>query len=170
LVLRLSLLVVYAVLLLSATLAVAQEAPAPADVLTLDQAIALAQENNRLIKISYQKVLQATDQILAARTQRYPHFNIQLTGSYLLTAVHVNFPQGAFGFVNNTPVPDTNSVLTTQPLCYAQIGGLGVATFITLLLVPVLYSIFVLDLKLVNWAAPVSGSETSTHDTKGEPR
>jgi multidrug efflux pump subunit AcrB len=36
-----------------------------------------------------------------------------------------------------------------QPLCYVQIGGLGVATFITLLLVPVLYSIFVLDLKLV---------------------
>jgi len=36
-----------------------------------------------------------------------------------------------------------------QPLCYAQIGGLGVATFVTLLLVPVLYSIFVLDLKVV---------------------
>lgn len=41
-----------------------------------------------------------------------------------------------------------------QPLCYAQIGGLGVATFITLLLVPVLYSIFVLDLKLVKWEGP----------------
>jgi len=38
-----------------------------------------------------------------------------------------------------------------QPLCYAQIGGLAVATFITLLLVPVLYSIFVLDLKLIKW-------------------
>jgi len=38
-----------------------------------------------------------------------------------------------------------------QPLCYAQIGGLSVATFITLLLVPVLYSIFVLDLKIVRW-------------------
>ena len=41
-----------------------------------------------------------------------------------------------------------------QPLCYAQIGGLAVATFITLLLVPVLYSIFVLDLKIVKWAGP----------------
>ena len=40
-----------------------------------------------------------------------------------------------------------------QPLCYAQIGGLAVATFITLLLVPVLYSISVLDLKLVRWEA-----------------
>jgi multidrug efflux pump subunit AcrB len=40
-----------------------------------------------------------------------------------------------------------------QPLCYAQIGGLAVATFITLLLVPVFYSIAVLDLKIVKWTA-----------------
>jgi hypothetical protein len=38
-----------------------------------------------------------------------------------------------------------------QPLYYAQIGGLAVATFITLLLVPVLYSIAVLDLRIVKW-------------------
>jgi len=38
-----------------------------------------------------------------------------------------------------------------EPMCYAQIGGLSVATFITLLLVPVIYAIFVLDLKLVKW-------------------
>src|SRR6266404_1447586 len=43
-----------------------------------------------------------------------------------------------------------------QPLCYAQIGGLAVATFITLLLVPVLYSIAVLDLKIVKWEAKTS--------------
>jgi multidrug efflux pump len=36
-----------------------------------------------------------------------------------------------------------------EPLCYAQIGGLTVATFVTQLLVPVLYAIFVLDLKIV---------------------
>jgi hypothetical protein len=36
-------------------------------------------------------------------------------------------------------------------MCYAQIGGLTAATFITLLLVPVIYSIFVLDLKLIKW-------------------
>jgi multidrug efflux pump subunit AcrB len=45
-----------------------------------------------------------------------------------------------------------------EPLCYAQIGGLTVATFVTLLLVPVLYAIFVLDLKLVKW----EGSETAS--------
>ena len=41
-----------------------------------------------------------------------------------------------------------------EPLCYAQIGGLCVATVITLLLVPVLYAIFVLDLKWVKWGNP----------------
>jgi multidrug efflux pump subunit AcrB len=40
-----------------------------------------------------------------------------------------------------------------EPLCYAQIGGLTVATFVTLLMVPVIYATFVLDLKLVKWDA-----------------
>lgn len=50
-----------------------------------------------------------------------------------------------------------------EPMCYAQIGGLSVATFVTLLLVPVLYAIFVLDLKLVKWEAV--GEEA--HQTAG---
>jgi multidrug efflux pump subunit AcrB len=41
-----------------------------------------------------------------------------------------------------------------EPLCYAQIGGLSIATFVTLILVPVIYSIFVLDLKIVKWERP----------------
>ncbi|MGB0044237.1 MAG: efflux RND transporter permease subunit, partial [Terriglobales bacterium] len=51
-----------------------------------------------------------------------------------------------------------------EPLCYAQIGGLTIATFVTLLLVPVLYSIFVLDLKLIKWetVVPVE-SEVPVH-------
>jgi len=49
-----------------------------------------------------------------------------------------------------------------QPLCYAQIGGLTVATFITLLMVPVLYSIAVLDLKVLTWE--------TTDEVAGEPR
>jgi multidrug efflux pump subunit AcrB len=44
-----------------------------------------------------------------------------------------------------------------QPLCYAQIGGLSIATFITLLLVPVLYSIFVLDLRIIRWETSGNG-------------
>ncbi len=41
-----------------------------------------------------------------------------------------------------------------EPLCYAQIGGLTIATFITLLMVPVIYAIFVLDLRIVRWSDP----------------
>ena len=54
-----------------------------------------------------------------------------------------------------------------QPLCYAQIGGLAVATFITLLLVPVLYSIFVLDLKIIRWESKES-AESPEARTAGE--
>ena len=43
--------------------------------------------------------------------------------------------------------------MLVKKLCYAQIGGLTVATFITLLMVPVFYSILVLDLKILSWDA-----------------
>src|SRR5215469_170278 len=49
-----------------------------------------------------------------------------------------------------------------KPLCYAQIGGLLLATLVTKLQVPVMYAIFVLDLKILKWEtkaeAPASGS------------
>jgi len=84
-------------------------------VLSLEAAISEAQQNNRLIKSSGQSVMVANDQILAARTQRYPQFNVQLVASGLLTAVDVTVPQGVFGLVNGTPVPTANSVITTEP-------------------------------------------------------
>jgi len=49
-----------------------------------------------------------------------------------------------------------------EPLCYAQIGGLLVATVVTLLLVPVLYATFVLDLKMIRWE-PVDPDEDHGH-------
>jgi hypothetical protein len=50
-----------------------------------------------------------------------------------------------------------------EPLCYAQIGGLTVATFVTLVLVPVIYAIFVKDLKLVKW------EHVETHESHDVP-
>jgi multidrug efflux pump subunit AcrB len=43
-----------------------------------------------------------------------------------------------------------------EPLCYAQIGGLSIATFITLGLVPVFYAIAVRDLKWIAWDSPAA--------------
>ena len=54
-----------------------------------------------------------------------------------------------------------------KPLCYAQIGGLAVATFITLLLVPVFYSIFVLDLKWIKWETAERERETVEAEPAG---
>jgi hypothetical protein len=48
-----------------------------------------------------------------------------------------------------------------KPFCHAQIGGLAVATFITLLLVPVFSSIFVLDLEWIKWETTEDRQETA---------
>jgi multidrug efflux pump subunit AcrB len=46
-----------------------------------------------------------------------------------------------------------------EALCYAQIGGLTFATTVTLFIVPVLYSIFVLDLKIIRWEESVANAD-----------
>ena len=101
----------------------AQENAAPAEVLSLDQAISIAQSNNRQVKIAQQSVLAANDQILAARAQRYPQFNVQLTGASLLTPVSVSFQEGVFGSVGSTPIPSSSSVITTNP----KFSGMAIA-------------------------------------------
>ncbi|HEY1251212.1 MAG TPA: efflux RND transporter permease subunit [Thermoanaerobaculia bacterium] len=55
-----------------------------------------------------------------------------------------------------------------EPMCYAQIGGLTVATFVTLLLVPVIYAIFVKDLKIVKWEKP-SEADAPAHGARTAP-
>jgi outer membrane protein TolC len=97
------------------SLAAQETASASLEVLTLERAVAQALEHNRTIKISNENAFQANAQILAARTQRYPQFNVQLIGSYLLTPVSISFPAGAFGNVGGTPVPNVNSPVVTSP-------------------------------------------------------
>ena len=92
-----------------------QENVAEEPTLTLEQAVALAQQNNRQIKISKQGEFAANDQILAARTQRYPQFNVQLTAGSLLTPASVEFSPGVFGNIGGTPNPSQSSVATTEP-------------------------------------------------------
>ena len=53
-----------------------------------------------------------------------------------------------------------------EPMCYAQIGGLTLATVVTLILVPVIYATFVWDLKLVKWEA-VAPAESHAAKPKG---
>jgi multidrug efflux pump subunit AcrB len=53
-----------------------------------------------------------------------------------------------------------------EALCYAQIGGLLLANYVTKLLVPALYAIFVLDLKLIKWEGHETGKATTSLGTK----
>jgi multidrug efflux pump subunit AcrB len=54
-----------------------------------------------------------------------------------------------------------------EGLCYAQIGGLLLANYVTKLLVPALYAIAVLDLKLIEWEA--SPKETAPNSAAPAP-
>lgn len=100
----------------------AQENPSTQETLTLNQAVAEAKYNSRLIKISQQSIVSANDQILATRTQRLPHFNVQMTAGSLLTPVGIAFNKGVFGNINNTPNPPDNVVVTTSP----KFSGFGI--------------------------------------------
>lgn len=53
-----------------------------------------------------------------------------------------------------------------QPLCYAQIGGLTIATGVTLIMVPVLYSIAVLDLKILTWDTPEDSKKVADRQSE----
>src|SRR5262249_33291694 len=55
-----------------------------------------------------------------------------------------------------------------EPLCYAQIGGLTAATFVPLLIVPVLYATCVLDLRIVKWDRAEDVDETLTPGSVSE--
>ncbi len=46
-------------------------------------------------------------------------------------------------------------------LCYPKLVALRLQHFLTLLVVPVLYSIFVLDLKLIQWETPAAAELTT---------
>jgi outer membrane protein len=90
-------------------------------VLTLEDAVSLAQANNRLVKNAQLSVSMSEDQIAEARTYRFPSFNLYALGSQLLTPVNFTFQQGVFGsFPGIGPVPPTNTKIHTplQPTFY----------------------------------------------------
>jgi multidrug efflux pump subunit AcrB len=53
-----------------------------------------------------------------------------------------------------------------EALCYAQIGGLTLATAVTLFLVPVFYAVFVLDLRIVQWTTVPQGETKDVSSAK----
>jgi outer membrane protein TolC len=93
-----------------------QEAVGPAGaVLTLEQAVALALQNNRQVHNAALEVGKKTDQVAAARTHLLPAFNVYLLESYLLTPVEFTFPQGSLGtFPSTGPIPAKDTTIRSE--------------------------------------------------------
>jgi outer membrane protein len=109
---RLSLLV----LLIFSAVPVCAQDPAPnrPAVLTLDEAVSIAQTGNRLVKNAELIAAIDDDQIAEARTYRFPSINFYALGSQLLTPVDFTFQQGVFGnFPGVGPIPSTDTKIHT---------------------------------------------------------
>ncbi|HYK90028.1 MAG TPA: TolC family protein [Acidobacteriota bacterium] len=84
------------------------------EVLTLDHAISLALQANRLILSSGLEVKKFDEQLAATRTRRLPVINWYALGSQRLTDVNFHFDQGVFGiFPGIGPIPGKNTTIRT---------------------------------------------------------
>jgi outer membrane protein len=89
--------------------------------LSLETAIRLAVENNRLLATQRLQIDRAEQDIGATRARRLPSLETSFFGSQLLTPVDFSFPQGAFGtFPGIGPIPSVDSVISVprQPTAF----------------------------------------------------
>jgi outer membrane protein TolC len=119
-----------------------QALPGDSDVpvLTLDEAVNLALQHNRLVKNSVLEVQKNDFQVNTARSRRKPQFQFSMLGGELLHPFDFTFEKGVFGtYPGVGPIPGTNAkvhtpaVFTTyltanidQPLTQQYKIGLGI--------------------------------------------
>jgi outer membrane protein TolC len=110
---RISLFIALFILLASPRAAFCQQ-PARGEMLTLEEAIALALQGNRQLKSSAIEVEKYDDRIAAAKTHRLPEFKTTALASQLLSKQEFKFDRGVFGnYANIGPIPSTDTVITT---------------------------------------------------------
>jgi outer membrane protein TolC len=81
-----------------------------APLLTLDDAVSMALNNNRLVKNSALEVLKFDSRVSTARSRRLPQFGLNTLGGQLLHPFDFTFDQGVFGtFPTIGPVPGSQS-------------------------------------------------------------
>ena len=121
-------------------LASGQEPPPVAEVLTLDQAVALAVKNNRSIQSAALQVRRSEEKVGAAKADRLPVLSFQALAGRVVTPIRLTFPEGAFGtFPATGPIPAEDTVVEApkatsaflmatlaQPLSQLYKIGLGV--------------------------------------------
>jgi outer membrane protein TolC len=89
--------------------------PRSVDVLGLDQAVAIALDSNRQLKIAALDVERAQQRVAEARTRRFPTFNTYVLAGELITSLDFTVRAGQFGtFGSIGPVPSTDTELSTR--------------------------------------------------------
>lgn len=92
----------------------ASESNAQAPLLTVDDAISLALENNRLVKNSSLEEQKYEFQVSTARTKRLPYFHVDVLGGELLHSFDFTFPAGSFGtYPGVGPIPSTDAKINS---------------------------------------------------------
>jgi outer membrane protein TolC len=92
--------------------------------LTLDDAVSLALQSNRLVKNSQLEAQKYDFQVSTMRSQRLPHFQFSALGGELLQPIDFTFAKGVFGtYPGVGPIPSTNAKVHTPAQLTAYLTG-----------------------------------------------
>jgi outer membrane protein TolC len=111
-----------------------------AEVLTLDEAVALALQNSRRVAMAELDAQSAEKKVAVERTRRLPTLNVEGMAGTTLNAISITFPAGSFGTYPSTgPIPGEDAVVEApravsgnlsatlaQPITQLHRIGLGV--------------------------------------------
>src|SRR2546427_9977772 len=87
---------------------------ASAQTLSLNDAISLGLDHNRMVANAALQVEKSDQDVAIARTKRLPTFKVELQGSQLLRPINLTFARGAFADLPGIgPVPADNATITT---------------------------------------------------------
>lgn len=115
------LLVVIAILAWSVPAVVAQQTR---EVLTLDQAINIALQDNRSVQNAKFEVQKSDDKLAAARTHLFPSFKLSTLVSQPLSTFDTTFEKGVFGTLPTVgPIPSEDTIITSDTKPTALIVG-----------------------------------------------
>ncbi len=95
-----------------------------APILTLDEAVTLALQHNRLVKNSVLEAQKYDFQVNTARSRRKPQFQFAVLGGELLHPFDFTFPAGSFGtYPGIGPIPGTNAKIHTPAVFTTYLTG-----------------------------------------------
>ena len=95
-----------------------------AQLLTLNDAVTLALQQNRLVKNSVLEAQKYDFQVNTARSRRKPQFQFSMLGGELLQPFDFTIPKGSLGtFAGTGPIPSTNAKIHTPAVFTTYLTG-----------------------------------------------